>query len=80
MSDSKHYNLVKAAVALTYLAMVAVNAMATALPINGITTGDVSDSFPNLFAPAGITFFNLGINLPAAGSLHLISVWPFPAG
>lgn len=61
MSDTKHYNLVKIVVALTYLAMVAVNAMATALPINGITTGDVSDSFPNLFAPAGITFSIWGL-------------------
>jgi hypothetical protein len=61
MSDSKQFNIVKAAVAITYLVMVAVNAMATALPINGITTGDVSDSFPNLFAPAGITFSIWGL-------------------
>ncbi len=61
MSDTKQFNIVKAAVAITYLAMVAVNAMATALPINGITTGDVSDSFPNLFAPAGITFSIWGL-------------------
>ncbi len=61
MSDTKQYTIVKFAVALTYLVMIAVNAMATALPINGITTGDVSDSFQNLFAPAGITFSIWGL-------------------
>lgn len=43
-------------VALSYLVMVAVNALANILPIGGMNTGAVSDSYPNLFAPAGITF------------------------
>jgi len=36
--------------------MITVNALANILPINGVTSGGVSDSFPNLFAPAGVTF------------------------
>ena len=40
----------------TFIGMVAVNALANILPINGITTGEVSDSYPDLFAPAGFTF------------------------
>jgi hypothetical protein len=36
--------------------VVFINVLANALPINGITTGEVSDSYPNLFAPAGFTF------------------------
>lgn len=36
--------------------MVAVNALANILPINNVTTGEASDSYGNLFAPAGITF------------------------
>lgn len=40
----------------SYLAMVLVNALANILPINNITTGGVSDSYPNLFAPASFTF------------------------
>lgn len=36
--------------------MISVNALANILPINGVTSGGVSDSFPNLFAPAGVTF------------------------
>src|SRR5690554_6887231 len=44
-----------------YLVMVATNALANILPINGITTGEVSDNLPNLFAPAGITFSIWGV-------------------
>lgn len=36
--------------------MITVNTLANTLPINGITTGEVSDAYPNLFAPAGFTF------------------------
>lgn len=46
---------------LTFLAMVGVNALANILPINGISTGDVSDAYPNLFAPAGFTFAIWGV-------------------
>lgn len=48
-------------VVLSFLAVVVVNALANALPINGVTTGGVSDSFPNLFAPAGLTFSIWGL-------------------
>lgn len=40
----------------SFVAVIVVNALANALPINGLTTGDVSDLYPNLFTPAGITF------------------------
>ena len=46
---------------ISYGVMVAVNVLANALPINGLSTGEVSDSFPNLFAPAGITFSIWGL-------------------
>ncbi|MDY0288237.1 MAG: tryptophan-rich sensory protein [Sphaerochaeta sp.] len=48
-------------VTITFVLMVTVNALANILPIAGITTGEVSDSFPNLFAPAGITFSIWGV-------------------
>ncbi|MDK2780971.1 MAG: hypothetical protein PWP61_1268 [Trichococcus sp.] len=51
----------KITVAVTYLIMIAVNAMANILPINGIDTGAVSDAYPNLFAPAGLTFSIWGV-------------------
>lgn len=34
----------------------AVNGLANALPINGQTTGEVSDQFPVLFVPTGYVF------------------------
>jgi len=46
----------KALVALTYLLMVSVNIAANTLPLNATRTGDVSDAYPNLFAPAGFAF------------------------
>jgi hypothetical protein len=46
---------------ISYVAMIVVNALANSLPINGISTGAISDSYPNLFAPAGITFSIWGV-------------------
>lgn len=39
-----------------YLLMITVNALANALPINGITSGAVSDRFPTFVTPAGYVF------------------------
>lgn len=47
---------VKALVAVTYIAMITMNVLANALPLNGRNTGEVSAAYPNLFTPAGITF------------------------
>jgi len=44
-----------------FLAVVAVNALAVLLPINNIATSELSDKYPNLFVPAGITFSIWGI-------------------
>jgi hypothetical protein len=48
-------NILGVATALT------VNALANALPINGRTTGELSDQYPNLFVPAGVTFSIWGL-------------------
>lgn len=41
---------------ICYIAMVFVNFLANTLPINNRNTGEISNSYPNLFAPAGLTF------------------------
>ncbi len=41
---------------LGYILVIVVNGLANALPLNGITTGDISDLYPNYFTPAGFTF------------------------
>ena len=45
----------------TYVAMIAVNFLANSLPINNRSTGDISDAYPNLFAPAGFAFSIWGL-------------------
>ena len=46
---------------LGFLGTVAVNVLANVLPINNITTGALSDLYPNLFVPAGLTFAIWGL-------------------
>lgn len=42
-------------------AVLTINALANILPINGVTTGEASDSFPSLFTPAGYVFSIWGV-------------------
>jgi len=51
----KYLNLV------LFAGMIVMNYLANALPLNNKNTGELSDSFPNLFVPAGITFSIWGI-------------------
>lgn len=53
--------MLKISVAISYLGMILVNFLANALPIAGKNTGVVSDSYPNLFASAGLTFSIWGL-------------------
>jgi hypothetical protein len=46
---------------LGFLGTIVVNVLATTLPINNITTGELSDLYPNLFVPAGLTFAIWGL-------------------
>ncbi len=60
-SDTDKSLPLKILVLLAYLGMVGINALANILPINGLNTGEISDSYPNLFAPAGLTFAIWGL-------------------
>lgn len=51
-----------------------VNTLANTLPINGITTGQLSDEYPNLFVPAGITFAIWGVIYMALIGFSIYSV------
>jgi hypothetical protein len=48
--------ILKLAATLSFAGMIVINVFANAMPINGLTTGEVSDLYPSLFTPAGITF------------------------
>jgi hypothetical protein len=52
---------IKILVLVTYIAMVVVNFLANGLPINNRGTGEISDAYPNLFAPAGPAFSIWGL-------------------
>lgn len=65
---------VKALVTVTYLGMVVVNYLANILPLNGRRTGDVSDAYPSLFTPAGITFSIWGVIYLLLGA-HVLYQW-----
>jgi hypothetical protein len=41
--------------------VILLNTLANALPLNGYTTGALSDRYPNLFVPAGFTFSIWGV-------------------
>ncbi|MCJ7737860.1 MAG: tryptophan-rich sensory protein [Anaerolineae bacterium] len=44
-----------------FIAVIVVNTLASTVTINGVTTGEVSDSFPTLFTPAGYVFSIWGV-------------------
>ena len=65
---------IKIGLTVTYVLMVFVNYLANALPLNGRQTGEISDAYANLFAPAGITFAIWGV-IYALLALHVLYQW-----
>ena len=60
--DKKNVHIILAILNILFFAgMLTVNALANALPINGLTTGELSAFYPNLFVPAGLTFSIWGL-------------------
>lgn len=57
----KNHLFLKIVAVVGYVAMLFVNYLANALPIGGVTTGEASDAYANLFTPAGITFSIWGL-------------------
>jgi hypothetical protein len=45
----------------SFLVVVVVNALAITIPLGGKTTGQLSDQYPNLFVPSGLTFSIWGV-------------------
>ncbi len=61
MEDANVSNFTKVHTTVTFIVMIVVNALANIIPFNGLTTGEVSDLYPNLFTPAALTFFIWGV-------------------
>jgi hypothetical protein len=46
---------------VAFVCMLALNGLASTTILGGYTTGEVSDAYPNLFAPIGLTFAIWGL-------------------
>ncbi|MGE5627274.1 MAG: tryptophan-rich sensory protein [Solirubrobacterales bacterium] len=51
----------KILVTITFFIMIASNLLGGILPINGVSTSRVSELYPNLFTPSGVTFSIWGV-------------------
>jgi len=66
--------LIKLSVTVSVVAMFIVNALANILPINGVTTGALSDAIPIYFVPAGYAFSIWGL-IYAGLVIYIISMF-----
>ncbi|MBN1880429.1 tryptophan-rich sensory protein [bacterium] len=60
---------------VAYVVMVGVNYLAVLLPLGGRSTGQISDSYPNLFAPAGYAFSIWGLIYILLGVYVVYQLW-----
>lgn len=61
MTVKMRITVIRFLTAVTFIVMIIINALANIIPINGLNTGQVSDYYKNLFAPAGYTFSIWGL-------------------
>ncbi|MDH8677508.1 tryptophan-rich sensory protein [Fusibacter bizertensis] len=64
----------KVTTTIAYIFMLTINILANTIPLNNITTGEVSDRYANLFAPTGFTFAIWGLIYLALGGF-IIFQW-----
>ncbi len=67
--------LLKIFTVAAYVTMVAVNYLAVLLPLGGRGTGQISDNYPNLFAPAGYAFSIWGLIYTLLGIYVVYQLW-----
>ncbi len=79
-SEAKKIKMFQILNVIGFILTIVVNGLANSLPINGKTTGEISDSYPNLFAPAGITFAIWGVIYLALGIFVLYQSGLFSKG
>jgi translocator protein len=61
---------------LTLILTIVVNVLANALPLNNLSTGEISDNFPILFVPAGYVFSIWGLIYLALIAFAIYSITP----
>lgn len=60
---------------VAYVVMVGVNYLAVLLPLGGRSTGQISDNYQNLFAPAGYAFSIWGLIYTLLGIYVVYQLW-----
>lgn len=60
---------------VAYMVMVGVNYLAVLLPLGGRSTGQISDNYQNLFAPAGYAFSIWGLIYTLLGIYAVYQLW-----
>lgn len=70
----------QAIVVVMVIATIVVNGLATALPLNGQTTGEISDRFQVFFVPAGYVFSIWGLIYLGLGAYAIYQALPAQAG
>ena len=53
--------LMKILMLVSFIIMIAVNALANIVPFNGVTTGEISNQYPTLITPAAYVFSIWGL-------------------
>jgi benzodiazapine receptor len=66
-------------VVVMVIATIVVNGLATALPLNGLTTGEISDRFQVFFVPAGYVFSIWGLIYLGLGAYAVYQALPAQA-
>ncbi|MBI9099733.1 MAG: tryptophan-rich sensory protein [Spirochaetaceae bacterium] len=61
MSRLKNHLLLVVLNGISFIAILVFNSLASIIPLGGLNTGELSDLYPNLFVPAGLTFSIWGI-------------------
>ncbi len=76
MTRRKTMKLGRIVAAIAFAVTIVINALANIIPLNGMTTGQISDAYPNLFAPAAVTFsiWSLIYVLLAAYTLYQLGI------
>jgi hypothetical protein len=67
--------ILKVLTLVAYVAMVTINYLAVLLPLGGRSTGQISDNYPNFFAPAGYAFSIWGLIYTLLGIYVIYQFW-----
>ncbi len=75
VSNNVNTAILKISTLLAFIIMVSVNYLAVLLPLGGRSTGEISDNYQNLFAPAGYAFSIWGLIYTLLGMYVVYQLW-----